>query len=107
MARTQDDRRRHRFQNLHRREPRPRIRAAGACIGQDWFVVEDGQHELLQGFRCRTSLGLKAGPALGTQSSAASQGGSDLRFIWPWQDRSRQFSWLKASTFALILVPAI
>jgi sulfoxide reductase heme-binding subunit YedZ len=27
--------------------------------------------------------------------------------IWPWQDRSRQFSWLKASTFALMLVPAI
>jgi sulfoxide reductase heme-binding subunit YedZ len=34
-------------------------------------------------------------------------GGSDLRLIWPWQDRNRRFSWLKASTFALILFPAI
>jgi methionine sulfoxide reductase heme-binding subunit len=34
-------------------------------------------------------------------------GGSDLRFVWPWQDRSRQFSWLKASTFALMLFPAV
>jgi methionine sulfoxide reductase heme-binding subunit len=30
-----------------------------------------------------------------------------LRLIWPWQDRSRRFSWLKATTFALMLVPAI
>jgi sulfoxide reductase heme-binding subunit YedZ len=30
-----------------------------------------------------------------------------LRWIWPWQDRGRRFSWLKASTFALILLPAI
>jgi len=27
--------------------------------------------------------------------------------IWPWQDRKRGFSWLKASTFALMFVPAI
>jgi hypothetical protein len=27
--------------------------------------------------------------------------------IWPWQDRNRRFSWLKASTFALMLLPAI
>jgi methionine sulfoxide reductase heme-binding subunit len=27
--------------------------------------------------------------------------------IWPWQDRSRRFSWLKATTFALMLVSAI
>jgi methionine sulfoxide reductase heme-binding subunit len=27
--------------------------------------------------------------------------------IWPWQDRQRRFSWLKATTFALMLVPAI
>jgi len=27
--------------------------------------------------------------------------------IWPWQDRNRRFSWLKASTFALMLYPAI
>lgn len=26
---------------------------------------------------------------------------------WPWQDRNRRFSWLKASVFALVLVPAI
>ena len=32
---------------------------------------------------------------------------SDLRLIWPWQDRNRRFSWLKASTFALMLYPAI
>ncbi len=30
-----------------------------------------------------------------------------MRLIWPWQDRNRRFSWLKASTFALILLPAI
>jgi sulfoxide reductase heme-binding subunit YedZ len=27
--------------------------------------------------------------------------------IWPWQDRNRKFSWLKASTFALMFVPMI
>ena len=30
-----------------------------------------------------------------------------MRLIWPWQDRNRRFSWLKASTFALMLYPAI
>jgi sulfoxide reductase heme-binding subunit YedZ len=30
-----------------------------------------------------------------------------MRLIWPWQDRNRRFSWLKASTFALVLFPAI
>jgi methionine sulfoxide reductase heme-binding subunit len=30
-----------------------------------------------------------------------------LQLIWPWQDRNRRFSWLKASTFALLLLPAI
>jgi len=30
-----------------------------------------------------------------------------LQFVWPWEDRNRQFSWLKASTFALMLLPAI
>jgi sulfoxide reductase heme-binding subunit YedZ len=30
-----------------------------------------------------------------------------LRLIWPWQDASRKFSWLKASAFALMLLPAI
>jgi methionine sulfoxide reductase heme-binding subunit len=30
-----------------------------------------------------------------------------LRLIWPWQDRSRRFSWLKAITFALMLWPAL
>jgi methionine sulfoxide reductase heme-binding subunit len=30
-----------------------------------------------------------------------------LQLIWPWQDRQRRFSWLKATTFALMLVPAI
>ena len=30
-----------------------------------------------------------------------------MRWIWPWQDRRRRFSWLKASTFALILLPAV
>jgi sulfoxide reductase heme-binding subunit YedZ len=29
-----------------------------------------------------------------------------LRWIWPWQDRKREFSWLKASTFALMFLPA-
>ncbi len=27
--------------------------------------------------------------------------------IWPWQDRKRGFSWLKAIAFALMFVPAI
>src|SRR5262249_19537962 len=34
-------------------------------------------------------------------------GGRNLRLIWPWQDRNRRFSWLKASAFALVLLPAI
>src|SRR5258705_12235811 len=34
-------------------------------------------------------------------------GGIDLQLIWPWQDRYRRFSWLKAITFALMLLPAI
>src|ERR1700730_15562486 len=34
-------------------------------------------------------------------------GGNDLQLIWPWQDRNRRFSWLKAGTFALMLLPAI
>src|SRR5215831_14458701 len=27
--------------------------------------------------------------------------------IWPWEDRNRRFSWLKASSFALMLLPAV
>jgi hypothetical protein len=30
-----------------------------------------------------------------------------VKLIWPWQDRKQTFSWLKASTFALMFVPAI
>jgi methionine sulfoxide reductase heme-binding subunit len=30
-----------------------------------------------------------------------------LRLSWPWQDRKRRFSWLKAGTFALVLMPAM
>ena len=30
-----------------------------------------------------------------------------MQLIWPWQDRSRGFSWLKASVFALMFLPAI
>ena len=30
-----------------------------------------------------------------------------MRWIWPWQDRNRRVSWLKASAFALVLLPAI
>jgi methionine sulfoxide reductase heme-binding subunit len=30
-----------------------------------------------------------------------------MRLIWPWQDRQRRFSWLKASAFALVLLPGI
>ena len=30
-----------------------------------------------------------------------------MRLIWPWQDRQRRFSWLKATAFALVLLPAI
>src|SRR3954466_5880869 len=35
------------------------------------------------------------------------QRGRALRWIWPWQDRSRQFSWLKAIAFALVLWPGL
>ena len=30
-----------------------------------------------------------------------------MQLIWPWQDRKQGLSWLKAGTFALMLVPAI
>jgi len=30
-----------------------------------------------------------------------------VNWIWPWQDRKREFSWLKASTFGLMFAPAI
>src|ERR1700681_4905221 len=30
-----------------------------------------------------------------------------MRLIGPWQDRDRRFSWLKASTFALMFAPGI
>jgi methionine sulfoxide reductase heme-binding subunit len=30
-----------------------------------------------------------------------------LQWVWPWQDRKRRFSWLKAVTFALMLLPAL
>jgi sulfoxide reductase heme-binding subunit YedZ len=30
-----------------------------------------------------------------------------LQLIWPWQDRNRRYSWLKTSTFALMVLPAI
>ncbi len=30
-----------------------------------------------------------------------------MKFIWPWEDRNRRFSWLKACAFALMLFPAI
>ena len=30
-----------------------------------------------------------------------------MKLIWPWQDRQRNFSWLKASAFALVLAPAV
>src|SRR6516225_1911639 len=30
-----------------------------------------------------------------------------LPLVWPWLDRKRRFSWLKASTFALMFAPAI
>jgi sulfoxide reductase heme-binding subunit YedZ len=30
-----------------------------------------------------------------------------MHLIWPWQDRDRRFSWLKAGVFVLLFVPAI
>jgi sulfoxide reductase heme-binding subunit YedZ len=30
-----------------------------------------------------------------------------MQLIWPWQDRNREFSWLKATAFALMFAPAI
>ena len=30
-----------------------------------------------------------------------------MRWVWPWQDRNGGFSWLKASAFAIVLLPAI
>ncbi len=29
-----------------------------------------------------------------------------MQSVWPWQDRNRRFSWLKAGAFALVLLPA-
>jgi sulfoxide reductase heme-binding subunit YedZ len=48
-------------------------------------------------------------PAIGAAVALESHfnGAPHLRWIWPWQDRNRRFSWLKAGTFALVLVPAI
>jgi len=40
-------------------------------------------------------------------ANKTSSGGSAMRLIWPWQDRQRRFSWLKASAFALVLLPGI
>jgi methionine sulfoxide reductase heme-binding subunit len=37
----------------------------------------------------------------------AAQRSLHLIWIWPWQDRKRKFSWLKASTFTLMFAPAI
>jgi sulfoxide reductase heme-binding subunit YedZ len=31
----------------------------------------------------------------------------DLQLIWPWQDRTHGFSWLKAATFALMFAPGL
>jgi methionine sulfoxide reductase heme-binding subunit len=45
-------------------------------------------------------LPFKSAPSVGI-------GGNDLQLIWPWQDRNRRFAWLKASTFAVMLLPAI
>jgi sulfoxide reductase heme-binding subunit YedZ len=30
-----------------------------------------------------------------------------VQWIWPWQDKNRRFSWLKAGAFTLVLLPAI
>jgi methionine sulfoxide reductase heme-binding subunit len=40
-------------------------------------------------------------------ANKTSNGGSAMRLIWPWQDRQRRFSWLKASAFMLVLLPGI
>jgi sulfoxide reductase heme-binding subunit YedZ len=40
-------------------------------------------------------------------SGSGFDGGAAVRWIWPWQDRNRQFSWLKAGAFALVLLPAV
>jgi sulfoxide reductase heme-binding subunit YedZ len=37
----------------------------------------------------------------------AFDGGVAVRWVWPWQDRNRRFSWLKAGAFALVLLPAL
>jgi methionine sulfoxide reductase heme-binding subunit len=34
-------------------------------------------------------------------------GAADVQLIWPWQDRTRGFSWLKAGTLALIFAPGL
>src|SRR5262245_35781565 len=33
--------------------------------------------------------------------------GREKAVIWPWQDRSRRFSWLKAGIFALVVFPGL
>ena len=39
------------------------------------------------------------------RKTSGAGGGLDVRWIWPWQDRNRRFSWLKACAFALMLLP--
>jgi methionine sulfoxide reductase heme-binding subunit len=41
------------------------------------------------------------------REAAVFDGATHVRLIWPWQDRNRRFSWLKAIAFALVLLPAI
>ncbi len=43
----------------------------------------------------------------GATGELGSGGGNDLQLIWPWQDRNRRFSLLKASTLGLMLLPPV
>src|SRR5215468_3787168 len=44
--------------------------------------------------------------AVARAAEPRTNGGADM-LIWPWEDRNRRFSWLKASAFALMLLPAV
>jgi len=74
--------------------------------------------ELANGWMCapgtpadrKTASGLRRRLAINSARrwrAIGFNGGNGLQLIWPWQDRNRRFSWLKACTFALMLLPAI
>src|SRR5262249_47884031 len=58
--------------------------------------------------RLRNLAGLRSALAISFDRPGRDHiGGLIVKLIWPWQDRQRNFSWLKAIFFALVLAPAV